>query len=78
MKPILRILLGIALVLVGILTAAFFGLLLLIADCTTRCQTNHEQLVPIGLVVLGLALTVVGVFLLIGRLGGRTTSPRRA
>jgi hypothetical protein len=32
---------------------------------------NHEQLVPIGLVVLGLALTVIGVLLLIGRLGGR-------
>ena len=59
------------LVLLGILTAAFFGLLLLIADCTARCQANHEQLVPIGLVVVGLALTVVGVLLLIGRLGGR-------
>jgi hypothetical protein len=58
-------------VLLGILTAAFFGLLLLIADCTARCQANHEQLVPIGLVVLGLALTVVGVLLLIGRLGTR-------
>ncbi|TMB68907.1 MAG: hypothetical protein E6J51_05410 [Chloroflexi bacterium] len=62
------------LVLLGILTAAFYGLLLLIADCTARCQANHEQLVPIGLVILGLALTVVGVLLLIGRLGGR---PRR-
>jgi len=62
------------LVLLGILTAAFFGLLLLIADCTARCQANHEQLVPVGLVVLGLGLTVVGVLLLIGRLGGR---PRR-
>jgi len=59
------------LVLLGILTAAFFGLLLLIADCTARCQANHEQLVPIGLVVLGLALTIVGVLLLVGRLGGR-------
>jgi hypothetical protein len=63
--------LGIALVLVGILTAAFFGLLLLIADCTTQCQANHEQLVPIALIALGLALMVVGVLLLIGRLGGR-------
>ncbi|MEA2635282.1 MAG: hypothetical protein QOH92_2049 [Chloroflexota bacterium] len=71
MRPILRILLGIALVIVGILTAAFFGLLLLIADCTARCQANHEQLVPLGLVVLGLALTVVGVLLLVGRLGAR-------
>jgi hypothetical protein len=71
MKPILRVLLGIVVVLVGILTAAFFGLLLLIADCTTQCQANHEQLLPIGLVVLGLALTVVGVLLLVGRLGGR-------
>ena len=71
MRPILRILLGIALVIVGILTAAFFGLLLLIADCTTQCQANHEQLVPIGLVPLGLALTVVGVLLLVGRLGRR-------
>lgn len=71
MRPILRIVLGIALVIVGILTAAFFGLLLLIADCTTQCQANHEQFVPIGLVVLGLALTVVGVLLLVGRLGGR-------
>jgi uncharacterized membrane protein HdeD (DUF308 family) len=70
-RPILRILLGIALVIVGILTAAFFGLLLLIADCTARCQANHEQLVPLGLVVLGLALTVVGVLLLVGRLGAR-------
>jgi len=59
------------LVLLGILTAAFFGLLLVIADCTARCQANHEQLVPVGLVVLGLALTVIGVLLLIGRLGGR-------
>jgi len=59
------------LVLLGILTAAFFGLLLVIADCTARCQANHEQLVPVGLVVLGLALTVIGVLLLMGRLGGR-------
>ncbi len=59
------------LVLLGIPTAAFFGLLLLIADCTARCQANHEQLVPVGLVVLGLALTVIGVLLLMGRLGGR-------
>ena len=62
------------LVLLGIPTAAFFGLLLLIADCTARCQANHEQLVPVGLVVLALALTVVGVLLLMGRLGAR---PRR-
>jgi len=62
------------LVLLGIPTAAFFGLLLLIADCTARCQANHERLVPVGLVVLGLALTVVGVLLLMGRLGAR---PRR-
>jgi hypothetical protein len=71
MKPIVRIPLGIALVLVGILTALFFGLLLMIADCTARCQADHEQLVPIGLIVLGLASTVVGVLLLVGRLGGR-------
>jgi hypothetical protein len=71
LKPIVRIILGVALVLIGILTSAFFGLLLLIADCTTTCQANHEQLVPIGLVVLGLAVTVVGVLLLIGRLGRR-------
>jgi threonine/homoserine/homoserine lactone efflux protein len=70
-KPIWRILLGIVLVLVGPLTAAFFGLILLIADCTTRCQANHEQLVPVALVVFGLALTVAGVLLLIGRLGRR-------
>jgi uncharacterized membrane protein YidH (DUF202 family) len=68
MKPLWRILLGIVLVLVGILTAAFFGLLLMIADCTTQCQANHEQLVPIVLVVSGLALTVVGVLLLLGRI----------
>jgi hypothetical protein len=71
MKPMVRIPLGIALVLVGILTALFFGLLLMIADCTARCQADHEQLVPIGLIVLGLASTVVGVLLLVGRLGGR-------
>lgn len=71
MKPVVRILLGIVLVLVGVLTSAFFGLLLLIADCTTTCQANHEQLVPIGLVLIGLAVTVVGVLLLIGRLGRR-------
>jgi hypothetical protein len=71
MKPIVRIPLGIALVLVGILTALFFGLLLMIADCTARCQADHEQLVPIGLIVLGLASAVVGVLLLVGRLGGR-------
>jgi hypothetical protein len=71
MKPIVRIPLGIALALVGILTALFFGLLLMIADCTARCQADHEQLVPIGLIVLGLASTVVGVLLLVGRLGGR-------
>jgi hypothetical protein len=74
MKPIVRILVGIALLIVGILTTAFFGLLLLIADCTSQCQANHEQLVPIGLVVLGLAFTVVGVLLLIGRLGGRPSA----
>jgi hypothetical protein len=77
MKPIVRILLGIALVLVGILTGAFFGLLLLIADCTAQCQANHEQLVPIGLVVLGLAFTVVGVLLLVGRLGARASAASR-
>jgi hypothetical protein len=76
-KPIWRILLGIALALVGILTAAFFGLILLIADCTTRCQANHEQLVPIAIVLVGLALAVVGVLLLLGRLGGRRPSPQR-
>jgi hypothetical protein len=74
MKPIVRIVLGSVLVLAGILTAASFGLLLLIADCTAQCQANYEQLVPVGLVVLGLALTVVGVLLLTGRLAGR---PRR-
>ena len=77
MKPIWRILLGIALALVGILTAAFFGLILLIADCTTQCQANHQQLVPVAIVLVGLALTVVGVLLLLGRLGGRRPSPQR-
>jgi formate-dependent nitrite reductase membrane component NrfD len=70
-KPIWRIMLGIALILIGILTAAFFGLLLLIADCTERCQGNHEQLVPLGLILAGVAVTVLGVLLLVGRLGGR-------
>ena len=69
MKPVWRVLLGIALVLVGILTAAFFGLLLLIADCTQRCQANHEQLVPLALVLLGVAFAVVGVLLLARRIG---------
>jgi hypothetical protein len=69
-KPIWRIVLGIALILIGILTAAFFGLLLLIADCTERCQANHEQLVPLGLVLAGVGVTVVGVLLVVGRLGG--------
>jgi len=68
MKPLWRILLGIVLVLVGILAAAFFGLLLMIADCSIGCQARHEWLVPLGLVVLGLALAVVGVLLLIGRI----------
>ena len=72
MKPLWRILLGIVLVLVGILAAAFFGLLLLIADCTARCQANHEQLVPIVLILVGVGLAVVGVLLLIGLLGRRT------
>ena len=69
MKPVVRIVLGIALVLVGLLTAAFFGLLLLIADCTQRCQANHEQLVPLALVLLGVAFAVVGVLLLAQRIG---------
>jgi hypothetical protein len=77
MKPIVRILLGVALVISGILTAAFFGLLLLIADCTAQCQANHEQFVPLGLVVVGLAFTVVGVLLLIGRLGARSSAESR-
>jgi hypothetical protein len=77
MKPIVRVPLGIALVLIGILTAAFFGLILLIADCTTQCQANHEQLVPIAIVLVGLAFAVVGVLLLLGRLGGRRPSPQR-
>ena len=68
MKPIWRILLGIVLVLVGILTTGFFGLLLMIADCSIGCQERHEWLVPVALVVIGLALTVVGVLLLIGRI----------
>jgi len=78
MKPFVRILLGLALALIGILIAIFFGLLLLIADCSSRCQANHEQLVPVGLVVLGAALAVVGALLLIGRLGGRPALPGRA
>ena len=69
MKPVWRVLLGIALVLVGILTAAFFGLLLLIADCTQRCQANHEQLVPLGIVLVGVGVTVLGVLLLARRIG---------
>jgi len=77
MKPIVRIPLGIVLALVGILTAAFFGLLLMIADCSIGCQERHEWLVPVGLVVLGIALAVVGVLLLLGRLGGRRASRQR-
>jgi uncharacterized membrane protein HdeD (DUF308 family) len=77
MKPIVRIVLGIALVIGGILTAAFFGLLLLVADCTAQCQANHERLVPLGLVVVGLAFTVVGVLLMIGRLGARASAESR-
>ena len=69
MKPVVRIVLGIALVLVGLLTAAFFGLLVLIADCTQRCQAYHEQLVPLGVVLVGVAVTVLGVLLLARRLG---------
>ena len=69
MKPVWRVLLGIALILIGVLMAAFFGLLLLIADCTQRCQANHEQLVPLALVVVGVGLAVVGVLLLARRLG---------
>jgi hypothetical protein len=68
MRAALRILLGIVLVLAGFLTAAFFGLLLMIADCSIGCQERHEWLVPLALVILGLALTVVGVLLLIGRI----------
>ena len=69
MKPVVRIVLGIALVLLGLLTTAFFGLLLLIADCTQRCQANHEQLVLLALVLVGVAVTVGGVLLLARRLG---------
>jgi hypothetical protein len=47
-------------------------LILLIADCTSQCQAKHEQLVPFALVVFGLALTVAGVLLLLGRLGKRS------
>jgi len=67
MKPIWRIVLGIALLLIGILIATFFGLLLMIADCSIGCKERHEWLVPVALVVLGVALAVVGVLLLIGR-----------
>jgi membrane protein implicated in regulation of membrane protease activity len=77
MKPIVRIPLGIVLALVGILTAAFFGLLLMIADCSIGCQERHEWLFPVGLVVLGIALAVVGVLLVLGRLGGRRASAQR-
>ena len=69
MKPVVRIVLGIALILVGLLTTAFFGLLLLVADCTQRCQANHEQLVPLAVVLAGVAMTVLGVLLLTRRLG---------
>jgi hypothetical protein len=72
MKTVWRAILGIALVLVGILTAAFFGLLLMIADCSIGCQERHEWLVPLALVVLGLAFAVVGVLFLVGRLGRRS------
>ena len=76
MKPIVRIVLGIVLVLVGILTAAFFGLLLMIADCSIACQERHEWLVPVALVLAGLAITVLGVLLLIGRIW--SPAPARA
>ena len=69
MKPVVRIVLGIALVLAGLLATASFGLLLLIADCTQRCQANHEQLVLLSVVLVGVALTVFGVLLLARRLG---------
>ena len=69
MKPVVRIVLGIALILVGLLITAFFGLLLLVADCTQRCQANHEQLVPLALILVGVAVTVGGVLLLARRLG---------
>jgi hypothetical protein len=77
MKPIARILVGVALVLIGILTASFFGLLLAIADCSTQCQANHERLVPIALIILGIGLTVTGVLMLVGRLGARPASSKR-
>jgi hypothetical protein len=57
--------------LLGILTAAFFGLLLLIADCTATCQANHDQFFAIGLAAIGLVFAVLGILLLIGRLGRR-------
>ena len=69
MKPVVRIVLGIALILVGLLITAFFGLLLLIADCTQQCQANHEQLVPLAVLLVGVAMTVLGVLLLARRLG---------
>ena len=69
MKPVVRIVLGITLVLVGLLITAFFRLLLLIADCTQRCQANHEQLVPLAVVLVGVAVTVFGVLLLARRVG---------
>ena len=77
MKPIVRILIGTALVIIGILTTAFFGLLLAIADCSTRCQANHEQFVAIGLIILGLGLTGAGVFLQVGRLARRPEAGSR-
>jgi hypothetical protein len=50
---------------------------LLIADCSLGCQQRYEWLVPVGLVVLGLALAVVGVLLLMGRIATPSTAGGR-
>lgn len=48
----------------GLALAAFFGLLLAIADCGSGCVSAGERAVPVGLIGLGAGLVTAGATLL--------------
>lgn len=64
MKPWVNIALGSALLVVGALLTALYTGILFIADCSAQCRARGEHLIVIGLIAMGLAIVVAGVWLI--------------
>lgn len=63
MARVARSLTAVALIIVGLALAGFFGLLLGIADCGPDCVARGERVVPVVLVALGIGLAAAGALL---------------